>query len=127
MAVRAEPAAIPGAFSGTERRADFPVFERPTSTGDRLVYLDSAASAPKPRVVIEAMADAYSHHYANVHRGIYELSEDATGRFEAARRKVTDLPPRPERARDRLRPERNRGHQPGRLLVGPDEPGRRAT
>ena len=34
------------------------------------------------------MADAYSHHYANVHRGIYELSEDATGRFEAARRKV---------------------------------------
>jgi cysteine desulfurase/selenocysteine lyase len=38
--------------------------------------------------VIEAMRDAYSHHYANVHRGIYELSEDATGRFEAARRKV---------------------------------------
>ncbi len=88
MAVRAEPAAIPGAFSGTERRADFPIFERPTSTGNRLVWLDSAASSPKPRVVIDAMADAYSHHYANVHRGIYELSEDATQRFEAARRKV---------------------------------------
>ena len=90
MAVRAEPA-LPGAFSGTDRRADFPVFERPTSTGKRLVYLDSAASAPKPQVVIEAVKDAYSHHYANVHRGIYELSEDATGRFEGARRKVTQF------------------------------------
>ncbi|MDQ5840481.1 MAG: SufS family cysteine desulfurase [Chloroflexota bacterium] len=79
---------MPGAFSGTARRADFPVFERLTSTGNRLVYLDAAASAPKPRVVIEAMSDAYGHHYANVHRGIYELSEDATQRFEAARRKV---------------------------------------
>jgi cysteine desulfurase/selenocysteine lyase len=91
MAVRAEPAAIPGAFSGADRRADFPVFERPTGSGNRLVYLDSAASSPKPRVVIEAMEDAYSHHYANVHRGIYELSEDATARFEAARRKVAQF------------------------------------
>jgi len=79
---------VPGAFSGTALRADFPAFDRPTGTGKRLVYLDSAASSPKPRAVIEAMADAYSHHYANVHRGIYELSEDATQRFEAARRKV---------------------------------------
>ncbi len=95
MAVRTEPTAvstaIPGAFSGTEKRADFPVFERPTGSGNRLTYLDSAASAPKPRVVIDVMADAYSHHYANVHRGIYELSEDATQRFEAARRKVTQF------------------------------------
>ena len=84
----ASPQAIPGAFSGTDRRADFPIFERPHGTGNRLAYLDAAASSPKPRVVIDAMADAYAHHYANVHRGIYELSEDATGRFEAARRKV---------------------------------------
>ena len=95
MAVRTEPTAapnaIPGAFSGTEKRADFPVFERPTGSGNRLTYLDSAASAPKPRVVIDAMADAYAHHYANVHRGIYELSEDATQRFEGARRKVTQF------------------------------------
>ena len=88
MTVGAQPQVIPGAFSGTARRGDFPVFERTTSTGNRLVYLDAAASAPKPRVVIDAMSDAYGHHYANVHRGIYELSEDATGRFEAARRKV---------------------------------------
>jgi cysteine desulfurase/selenocysteine lyase len=78
----------PGGFSGTALRADFPVFDGPTRSGKRLVFLDAAASSPKPRAVIEAMADAYSHHYANVHRGIYELSEDATGRFEAARQKV---------------------------------------
>jgi cysteine desulfurase / selenocysteine lyase len=86
-----EPASrttIPGAFSGTALRADFPVFDTPTSQGKRLVFLDAAASAPKPRAVIDAVADAYAHHYANVHRGIYELSEDATVRFEGARRKV---------------------------------------
>jgi cysteine desulfurase/selenocysteine lyase len=89
MAVQpAAPSTIPGAFSGAALRADFPVFERLTGTGKRLVFLDAAASAPKPQVVIDAVADVYAHHYANVHRGIYELSEDATGRFEAARRKV---------------------------------------
>jgi cysteine desulfurase/selenocysteine lyase len=89
MAVQpAVPTTIPGAFSGTALRADFPVFERLTATGKRLVFLDAAASAPKPKVVIDAVADTYAHHYANVHRGIYELSEDATSRFEAARRKV---------------------------------------
>jgi cysteine desulfurase/selenocysteine lyase len=64
------------------------MFDTPTSTGRRLVFLDAAASAPKPRSVIDTVADAYAHHYANVHRGIYELSEDATNRFEGARRKV---------------------------------------
>jgi cysteine desulfurase/selenocysteine lyase len=77
-----------GGFSGAALRADFPVFDRPHRSGRRLVYLDSAASAPKPRAVIEALTDSYAHHYANVHRGIYELSEDATARFEAARRSV---------------------------------------
>jgi cysteine desulfurase / selenocysteine lyase len=89
MAVQpAAPSTIPGAFSGSALRADFPVFERLTGTGKRLVFLDAAASSPKPQVVIDAVADTYAHHYANVHRGIYELSEDATSRFEAARRKV---------------------------------------
>ena len=78
----------PGAFSGTVLRSDFAVFDRPTRSGRRLVFLDAAASSPKPRSVVDAMSDAYSHHYANVHRGIYELSEDATTRFEAARGKV---------------------------------------
>jgi cysteine desulfurase/selenocysteine lyase len=78
--------ARPGVLDGTALRADFPVFERPHRSGRSLVYLDSAASSPKPRAVIDALADAYAHHYANVHRGIYELSEDATARFEAARK-----------------------------------------
>ena len=73
-------------LDGTALRADFPVFDRPHRSGRPLVYLDSAASSPKPRVVIDAIADAYAHHYANVHRGIYELSEDATARYEAARK-----------------------------------------
>ncbi|HET9417690.1 MAG TPA: cysteine desulfurase [Candidatus Limnocylindria bacterium] len=81
-----EQAPAPDVFDGAALRADFPVFDRPHRSGKRLVYLDSAASAPKPRAVIEALADAYGHHYANVHRGIYELSEDATHRFESARK-----------------------------------------
>ena len=81
-----EQAATPDVFDGAALRADFPVFDRPHRSGRSLVYLDSAASAPKPRAVIDALADAYAHHYANVHRGIYELSEDATQRFEGARR-----------------------------------------
>jgi cysteine desulfurase/selenocysteine lyase len=81
-----EQATTPDVFDGAALRADFPVFDRPHRSGRSLVYLDSAASAPKPRAVIEALADAYGHHYANVHRGIYELSEDATARFEGARR-----------------------------------------
>ena len=78
----------PGAFSGSALRRDFAVFDALTRTGKRLAFLDAAASSPKPRVVVDAMADVYSHHYANVHRGIYELSEDATARFEEARSKV---------------------------------------
>ncbi len=82
------PAATPGGFSGTALRADFPMYDNPTHSGKRLAFLDAAASAPKPRVVIDAITETYAHHYANVHRGIYELSEDATARFEGARRKV---------------------------------------
>jgi cysteine desulfurase / selenocysteine lyase len=65
-------------------RADFPILSR--TVGDRpLVYLDSAATSQKPRQVIEAEADFYAHHNANAHRGIYQLGEEATERFEGAR------------------------------------------
>jgi cysteine desulfurase/selenocysteine lyase len=68
-------------------RADFPIFEREFH-GRRLAYLDSAATALKPRCVTEAM-DAYMGRYsANVHRGIYEIAEEATAAYEAARAKV---------------------------------------
>jgi cysteine desulfurase/selenocysteine lyase len=78
--------AIHGVLDGTALRADFPVFERLTASGNPLSYLDSASSSQKPRAVIDTVSDGYAHHYANVHRGIYELSEDATARFEDARR-----------------------------------------
>ena len=53
-------------------RADFPVLEREIN-GHPLVYLDSAATAQKPRQVIETMERFYSHSYGTVHRGVYEL------------------------------------------------------
>jgi cysteine desulfurase/selenocysteine lyase len=68
-------------------RAQFPIFER-TLRGKPLVYLDSAATAQKPRAVIEAVSDFYANHYASVHRGVYELSERATRMYEGARAKV---------------------------------------
>ena len=79
---------VPRVLDGAALRADFPVFERPTASGRPLAYLDSASSSQKPRAVIEAVADSYAHHYANVHRGIYELSVDADARFEGARRSL---------------------------------------
>ncbi|MGA8576632.1 MAG: SufS family cysteine desulfurase [Candidatus Cybelea sp.] len=73
----------------TERiLADFPILARPTSRGKRLVYLDSAATSQKPRVVIQALVDYYEQYNANIHRGVYEIAERATGEFERARVKI---------------------------------------
>jgi cysteine desulfurase/selenocysteine lyase len=65
-------------------RADFPILER-TFHGKPLVYLDSAATSQKPRAVIDALTDYYERHNANIHRGVYELAEEATAMYEAAR------------------------------------------
>ena len=56
--------------------------------GHPLVYLDSAATSQKPRVVIEALREYYETYNANIHRGIYRLAEEATRRYEEARAKV---------------------------------------
>jgi cysteine desulfurase/selenocysteine lyase len=56
--------------------------------GKKLVFLDSAASSQKPLQVIEAVADYYRFSHANVHRGIYRLSEEATDAFENARARI---------------------------------------
>ncbi len=69
-------------------RSEFPVLEREVRDGVRLIYLDSAASSQKPRAVLAAMSDLYEHHYANVHRGIHRLAEEATEAFESGRTKV---------------------------------------
>lgn len=71
----------------TEIRNDFPILSR-TVHGKPLVYLDSTASSQKPRAVIEAMSVYYESYHANVHRGVYEISEEATAAMEKARVKV---------------------------------------
>ena len=68
-------------------RADFPVFDE-LFDGKPVAYLDSASSAQKPRQVLDRMRAFYEHEYANVHRGVYRLSERATEAFEGARRTV---------------------------------------
>jgi len=68
-------------------RADFPILHRPVR-GRPLVYLDTAASAQKPSQVIEAERSFYAEDYANIHRGLYLLSQRATECYDAARRKV---------------------------------------
>ena len=65
-------------------RADFPILSRQVN-GKPLVYLDNGASAQKPKVVIDAMTQAYSMEYANVHRGLHHLSNLATEKYEAVR------------------------------------------
>src|SRR5450755_4868774 len=71
----------------TDIRNDFPILSR-TVHGKPLVYLDSTASSQKPRAVIEAMSVYYETFNANVHRGVYEISEEATAAMEKARVKV---------------------------------------
>jgi len=68
-------------------RADFPILSREIH-GKPLVYLDSAASAQKPRQVMDALLSAYTDTYSNVHRGLHFLSEASTDAYEAVRGKV---------------------------------------
>jgi cysteine desulfurase/selenocysteine lyase len=68
-------------------RADFPILRR-SFHGHPLAYLDSAATSQKPQSVIDAVSEYYQERNANVHRGVYALSEEATDAFERAREKV---------------------------------------
>jgi cysteine desulfurase/selenocysteine lyase len=67
-------------FDPVRARGDFPILQT-----EGFVFLDSAASAQKPQCVIDAIANCYSRDYANIHRGVYELSARATANFEAVR------------------------------------------
>ena len=71
-------------------RADFPILSREVH-GKPLVYLDSAASAQKPRQVTDALLSAYQDTYSNVHRGLHFLSEASTDAYEAVRGKVASF------------------------------------
>lgn len=69
------------------KQADFPILNQ-TINGQRMIYLDNAATSQKPKQVIDAMTHYYQVDNANVHRGIYDLSERATAAYEASRDKV---------------------------------------
>ena len=66
-------------------RKDFPILERQVRDGQPLVYLDSANTSQKPRQVLDALADFYERHNANIHRATHELGEEATQAYEGAR------------------------------------------
>ncbi len=74
-------------FDPYAARAQFPILSR-TVNGKPLIYLDSAASAQKPRAVIDALTAAMEHSYANVHRGLHTLANETTEAFEQARETV---------------------------------------
>ena len=82
-------------FDVARVRKDFPILDS-SAHGKPLVFLDSAASAQKPRAVLDAMNGLYTRNYANIHRGVYELSMRATEAFEAAREKVRAFVNAPE-------------------------------
>jgi cysteine desulfurase/selenocysteine lyase len=71
-------------------KRDFPILEREIH-GKRLVFLDSAASSQKPLAVLDAMDECYRNYYANVHRGVYSIAEQATAAMEESRRKVAQF------------------------------------
>lgn len=71
-------------------RADFPILQR-TSHDKPLVYLDSAATSQKPKVVIDSITDFFSRYNANVHRAIYELGEESTREYEGARDRIAQF------------------------------------
>ncbi len=75
------------AFDVQRLRADFPILAEQVH-GKPLVYLDNAATAQKPRAVIDAIAHYYRHDNANVHRAVHTLSERATAAYEGARTKI---------------------------------------
>jgi cysteine desulfurase/selenocysteine lyase len=71
-------------------RDDFPILSQ-TMNGKPLVYLDSASSAQKPKIVLDTMRDLYENGYANIHRGLYQFSQTTTQMYEAVRGKVAEF------------------------------------
>src|SRR5215831_6111107 len=84
------PAVSNGAYDVARIREDFPILAMPVY-GKPLVYLDNAASAQKPKAVLERLQQAYTSEYANVHRGLHFLANAATEAYEDARAKVKDF------------------------------------
>jgi cysteine desulfurase/selenocysteine lyase len=82
--------AIESTFDVTRAREDFPILQREIH-GHPLIYFDTAASAQRPLPVIDAVADFYRNHNANVHRGVHTLSQEATDLYEGGRKKLAEF------------------------------------
>ena len=76
------------AYDVNKIRKDFPILQREIRPGIPLIYLDSTATAQKPKVVIDAMDDFYNHSNANIHRGVHALAEEATAIYEKSRETI---------------------------------------
>ncbi len=85
------PALTNGSYDVARVREDFPILAMQVY-GKPLVYLDNAASAQKPNLVLDRILKAYTSEYANVHRGLHFLANAATEAYEGAREKVRALP-----------------------------------
>jgi len=81
------PAVSNGSYDVAKIRADFPALALKVY-GKPLVYLDNAASAQKPKLVLDRIQRAYTEQYANVHRGLHYLANEATEAYEGARETV---------------------------------------
>lgn len=77
-------------FDPEKIRRDFPILDKKIR-GNPLVYLDTAASAQKPKCVVDCLSDFYENRYSSVHRGLYYLSDQATQLFEDARIKIQEF------------------------------------
>ena len=77
-------------FDVAKVRADFPILST-TANGKPLVYLDNGATTQKPQAVIDRIVRYYTSENANIHRGVYDLSQRATEAYESARRTVREF------------------------------------
>ncbi|HML17154.1 MAG TPA: aminotransferase class V-fold PLP-dependent enzyme, partial [Bryobacteraceae bacterium] len=84
------PAGLNVAFDVRAIREDFPILHQ-TVHGHPLVYLDNAATTQKPRAVIDAICNFYSHDNSNIHRAVHQLSERSTRQYEESRIRIQRL------------------------------------
>ena len=110
------PAVSNGSYDVAKIRADFPALAMQVY-GKPLVYLDNAASAQKPKAVLDRIQKAYTEQYANVHRGLHYLANEATEAYEGARETVRAFLNAEPPGRDHLHAQRHRGDQSGRLYL----------
>ena len=123
-AIRHDPSAAV-AYDLAQVRADFPILAQEIY-GNPLSFLDSAASAQKPRQVIDAVSGCYETQYANIHRGVYYLSERTTEAFEGARETVRHYLNAAESREVVFVRGGHRGHQSGGVHIRSGQPlGRR--